>query len=372
MVNLLCLLGGGRWSRVLLSVLLESYPDLTVIWVTKNGYAANVNWLKSQNINNVLITPEEDLAWSLSPQAVIVATSSSTHSKYIKQAIRLGIPVLSEKPFTLGVSEAQELITLGKLNKVAVGVNFEFIYASYLQDFASYLKNTAVSTLDLIWQDPFCETRHGEKKIGDIYTPLMHDSFQHCWSLLYFLFPDETLNITSVTYNEENSVAVVEATLGAKAINICLSRRASQRTRKIVVNGGSIVLDFASEPGNLLVEQKVIQNQWRGDRPLCSVFNNFFKVIKEPQLLQEWPLNICNCFAVIGLSVQATELLEQTQKGCIEKRYPLLAEDRVTRNLLVDFFLPKLTAMGEYHQASDLEEQIAFSNHIINMLLSTS
>lgn len=368
----MCLFGGGRWSRVLLSVLLENYPDLRVIWVTKNGYAANVNWLKRQSIKNVLLISEESEAWNLCPQAVIVATLSSTHSKYIKQAISLGIPVLSEKPFSLSVSEAQELITLSKLNKVAVGVNFEFMYASYLQNFASYLKNTEISTLELIWQDPFCEARHGEKKIGDIYTPLMHDSFQHCWSLLYFLFPDETLKIISVTYNEENSVAVVMALLGAKTINICLSRRASQRTRKIVVNGGSMVLDFASEPGSLFVEQQVIQNQWRGCRPLHSVFNSFFKVINDPQLLQEWPLYICNCIDVIGISAQATELLEQAQKGCIEKRYPLLAEDRITRNLLVDLFLPKLAALGEYHQASNLEEQLTFSNHIINMLSSAS
>ncbi len=368
----MCLFGGGRWSRVLLSVLLENYPDLTVIWVTKNSYAANVNWLKRQNIKNVLLTSEENQAWDLRPQAVIVATLSSTHSKYIQQAISLGIPVLSEKPFSFSVSEAQELVTLSKLNKVAVGVNFEFMYASYLQDFAIYLKNTEVSTLDLIWQDPFCESRHSEKKIGDIYTPLMHDSFQHCWSLLYFLFPDENLKITSVAYNEEHSVAVVEAVLGIKTINVCLSRRASRRIRKIVVNGGSIVLDFASEPGVLLVEQKVIQNQWKGHRPLLSVFNSFFNVIEDPQLLQEWPLNICNCFAVVGLSEHATELLEQAQKGCIEKRHPLLAEDMITRNLLVDLFLPKLTVLGEYHQASNLEEQLIFSNHIINMLASTS
>ncbi|VEB32676.1 oxidoreductase [Legionella sainthelensi] len=372
MINLVCLFGGGRWSRVLLSVLLENYPDLRIIWVTKNGYAANLNWLKRQNIKNVLLTAEESEAWSLCPQAVIVATSSSTHSKYIKQAISLKIPVLSEKPFSLSVSEAHELITLSQLNKVAVGVNFEFMYASYLQDFARHLKSTEISTLELIWQDPFCEARHGEKKIGDIYTPLMHDSFQHCWSLLYFLFPGETLKITHVTYNEENSVAVVEALLGAKTINICLSRRASQRIRKIVVNGGSMVLDFASEPGTLLVEHKVIPNQWGGRRPLHSVFNSFFKSINEPQLLQEWPLNICHCFDVIGLSVQATQLLEQAQRGCIEKRHPLLAEDRITRNLLVDFFLPKLAALGEYHQASNLEEQLTFSNHIINMLSSTS
>ncbi|KTC92051.1 Gfo/Idh/MocA family oxidoreductase [Legionella cincinnatiensis] len=368
MITLVCLFGGGRWARVLLSVLLDNYPDLRVIWVTKNGYADNVHWLKRQNIKNVLITSEENQAWDLCPQAVIVASLSSTHSKYIKQAISFGIPVLSEKPFSLSVSEAQELITLSNLNKVAVGVNFEFMYASYLQDFARYLKNTEISSLDVIWQDPFCETRHGEKKIGDIYTPLMHDSFQHCWSLLYFLFPDETLDITFVAYHEENSVAVVEAVLGTKTINICLSRRASQRIRKIVVNEGSIVLDFAREPGTLLVGQKEIQNQWKDNRPLFSVFNSFFKVIQDPQLLQGWPLNIGNCFAVIGLSVRATELLEQAQKGCIEKRYPLSAEDRITRNLLVDLFLPKLTALGEYHHASNLEEQLAFSNHVIRRL----
>lgn len=70
--------------------------------------------------------------------------------------------MLSEKPFSLSVSEAHELITLSQLNKVAVGVNFEFMYASYLQDFARHLKSTEISTLELIWQDP--SVKHGMVK----------------------------------------------------------------------------------------------------------------------------------------------------------------------------------------------------------------
>jgi predicted dehydrogenase len=365
LLDSLCLFGGGRWSRVLLSVLLQNYPKLQIIWISKYGYENNLDWLQKQKVNQVLLTLNENQAWDLKPQAAIIATASHLHSYYVKAAISRKIPVLSEKPFALNVNEAQELIKLSELMKVVVGVNFEFMYASYLQDFAQHLKNIAVCSIDVFWQDAMSETRYGEKKMGDIYTPLMHDSFQHCWSLLRFLFPRESLSITEVFYNKDASV-IVKALMFKKTINICLSRRAAQRVRKISINGGRLILDFALEPGILVSEQKIIQNEWKGNRPIHSVFEDFFKRINKPQLISKWPLNIKNCLEAIQLSVQATTLLEQSQKKALAQKYPLNVEDPITRNLLVDLFLPQFILDGEYHRAHNLEEQLAFSNYVIN------
>lgn len=369
-MNIVCLFGGGRWSRVLLTVLLENYPQLSIIWVTKNNYLQNVEWLNGQKITRVKIIQEEEQAWDLKPEAVIIATASHLHGHYVKQALMRKIPVLSEKPFCYTTSEAQELIGLSKQFKVAAGVNFEFTYASYLHAFAEQLNNVAISSIDIIWQDSFCETRYGEKKIGDIYTPLMKDSFQHCWSMLNFLLPNEVLSISSVSYNEDTSV-LLEGYTGAKQVKISLSRRAPQRTRVISINSRAAVLDFTVEPGITTINGQVIQNEWTGNRPLLAVFKSFFAVIKKPNLLPAWPLSIMNCVDAVSLGTQATQLLEQAQQGFLEKRYPLKAKDLMTRNLLMDIFLPKLTAQGEYHRAHDEQEQIKFSEHVIKMLASS-
>ncbi|KTD72255.1 Gfo/Idh/MocA family oxidoreductase [Legionella tucsonensis] len=364
-MNSICLFGGGRWSRVLLTVLLQAYPELKITWVSKNSYGENVEWLKKYKTRNVLITSDEEQAWRLKPQAIIVATASHLHMSYIKQALINRIPVLCEKPFCFTTHEAQELIYLGENAKVAIGVNFEFMHASYLFDFANYLKNIRISSIDLIWEDVFCEMRYGEKKFGDFYTPLMYDSFQHCWSLLKFLFPQDPLSISSVSYEETNSRAIVKANMGNKLTNIVLSRRAAQRVRKISINKGAIILDFAIEPGASVINQRTIYNEWKGNRPLLAALDSFFKVIKYPALLYEWQLNIFNCMDVISLSEKATELLEQAQKKCLQKKYPLSVEDIITRNILIDLFLPKLASLGDYHRAHDLEEQINFASYLI-------
>lgn len=355
----------------MLNVLLQNYPELNIIWVTKFGYTDNLQWLKTQSPNNVSITHDENHAWNLKPQAAIIATASHSHYKYIKEAVSRKIPVLSEKPFCLSIDEAQELINLNKQMQVAIGVNFEFVYASYLKDLAASLNYPEILSIDITWEDPFSETRYGEKKIGDVYTPMMHDSLQHCWSMLKVLFPDATLNLICVSYNEEDSTVSINAKMGTKSVNFSLSRRASQRSRKISINGGRVVLDFAIEPGILTIDQKVIQNEWHGHSPLRAVFNSFFSVIKDPALQHKWPLNIHNCMEIVSLSVQATKLLEQVQMRCLKNRVPLIANDTATRNLLIDIFLPKICATGEQHPISDIEDQITFSNYIINKLDTT-
>jgi predicted dehydrogenase len=366
-MNTLCVIGGGRWSRVLLDELLKSYPKISIIWVTKNNYSYNIEWLNNQNTKRVTITQDVNNAWNLNPEAVIIATASHLHGNYLKEALVRRIPVLSEKPFCSSPSEAEELISLSNQSKTISGVNFEFTYASYLYDFTQCLNNVNITSIDIIWQDSFYDTRYGEKKNGDIYTPLMNDSFQHCWSLLNFLLPNTHLNILSVSYREDSSV-LIESSLGAIRVTISLSRRAPQRTRIISVNNGEAVLNFAVEPGTITIKDQTIQNEWKGNRPLKAVFNSFFEVIRNPSLLPDWRLSLNHCRDVINLSNQATILLQQEQQILFEKKHPLSVKDEITRNLLIDIFLPKLTAQGEYHRAHNMQEQIVFSKYILKML----
>ncbi len=367
-MNTICLFGGGRWSRVLLNVLLEGFPQLeSIIWVTKNNYTQNVAWLKSQNITMVKIIQDKDQVWDLKPQAAIVATSSYSHSQYLKEILLRKIPVLSEKPFCFTPTEARELIYLSKQLSIVAGVNFEFTYASYLHDFNTYVNSILVHTIDIVWQDSFYETRYGEKKIGDVYTPLIQDSFQHCWSLLRVLLPKESLSISSVAYCKNSCISIEARTL-TKRIKITLSRRSTQRDRIISVNNGEMVLNFSLEPGQMSIHGEKIKIKWRGHRPLLAVFTSFFDAIKEPELFDTWPLNICNCLDVVDLSAQAAQMLDRSQMEQLEKINPLLAQDTMTRNLLIDMFLPNLAAAGEYHRAHNIQEQIAFADHVIRII----
>jgi len=370
-MDVVCLFGGGRWARVLLGVLLDGFPKTTVIWVTQHHFLQNNEWLTDHNTHRVVLVQNAEEAWSLNPQAAIVATSSYRHGHDVKQALIRKIPVLSEKPYCFSIEEANELIALSEQDNLVAGVNFEFTYASYLDDFAAALKTTPISSIDVVWQDSFCDTRYGEKKNGDIYTPLMKDSFQHCWSLLNYLLPNEPLTLSSVTYNDDSSVVLIAHAL-TKQITISLSRRASERIRSISVNKGATLLNFANEPGSMLINGHLMQNEWKGSRPLLAVFQSFFKVINCPELLPQWRLSLANCREAVRLSAKACRLLEQAQQICLENKQPLRIDDEQTRNLLIDIFLPKLTSQGEYHRAHNLQEQMIFSEYVLNLLSNKS
>ncbi|MBA2648554.1 MAG: Gfo/Idh/MocA family oxidoreductase [Legionella sp.] len=367
-MDTICVFGGGRWGRVLLGVLSKSFPHLKlIIWVCRHGYAQNLIWLQAQNFLHVKIVQEESLAWEYTPQAVIVANASHLHGHTVKEAILRQIPVLTEKPFCLSPDEAREIISLSKKNSVVVGVNFEFIYASYLNEFKKYLTHVSVHTISLIWEDPFSEMRMGEQKYGDIYTPLMYDSFQHCYSIINFLWPEDILELRNVTYDVNSSV-LVELVSQSKNIKIHLSRRADNRKRKISVNEEKIILDFTSEPGFLSMNGKILQNEWLGMYPLPAVFSDFFEMISQPSQSEKWPLNITNWLDVVYLSAQADALLKKSQQALLSQVHPLLSNSSITRHLLVDMFLPELSISGEYQRAHSLQEEVAFSDRVIDMM----
>ncbi|KTC66066.1 oxidoreductase (plasmid) [Legionella adelaidensis] len=366
MINTICLFGGGRWARVLLGVLADNYPNIQIIWVSKNNYLSNIEWLKSSKLQNITLTSNSNI-WEQKPQAAIIATSSYSHAYFIRECLSRKIPVLSEKPFCQNLSEAQELLFLSKKMGTPVGVNFEFAYASYLQDFSQYFRGISISDIEITWEDPFCEVRYGEKKFGDLYTPILGDSFQHCWSLLKVLWPKQALKLNSVLLQPIGSVQL-KLEIGLKPVNILLSRRAEQRKRLIAINEGALTLDFSHEPGKITNNKEIKECQWRDSKPLKAAFGSFFEVIHNPSLLSKWCLYIGNCMEAIDLTDQASALLEKIQKQHLIERHPLSGNDDITRNLLIDVFLPKLAKQGDYHRAHDLEEQISFSNYVIDLL----
>ena len=55
-------------------------------------------------------------------ELVVVNTPNITHYDYVKQALLAGKHVISEKPFTVEVSEAEELMALAAEKKLKLSV----------------------------------------------------------------------------------------------------------------------------------------------------------------------------------------------------------------------------------------------------------
>ena len=125
-VNTLGIVGLGYWGPNLLRNF--SQLDECKVKICCDLKADNRKKAESQ-YPDIKTTDNYDLLLKDSEiQAIVIATSAATHHKLAKQAILHGKHVFVEKPLTLGVSEAQELVQLAEQNgvKLMVGHLMEY------------------------------------------------------------------------------------------------------------------------------------------------------------------------------------------------------------------------------------------------------
>ena len=355
MTRPILLLGGGRWARVILGVLMSLPHVKSVIWVSRYGFEANRAWLASQNVTSVTLVREIDAGWDAKPCAVIIATNSALHAHYLAQAIHRTIPVLSEKPFALDVQTAEHLVQAAHACGTVAAVNLEFVYATYLHSFKEYLGARKIDLIEIDWQDPFKEIRHGEVKFGDVYTPLVHDSLPHCWSLLHVLMPEAEMFVSDVTYDSRSQITL-HGRCGGAQICIRLNRRGVGRVRKVSVNESQAVLDFSDEPGTVQLRgQEVVQNKWTGMRPLGASLAAFLDAVEDPT--RNLPTALEVCLPSVSIAQAAFTRVQTVLSALLhdlERQNRLDATDPYVQNILVDLLLPQMAERPKVHNANDL------------------
>ncbi len=83
------LVGGGRWSRVLLPVmksLLQS--DAEIIWATEHGKDRARRWLSENQVDHVTLCTHADIG-KADLDAAVVATMPSTHGQQAERCLNV-------------------------------------------------------------------------------------------------------------------------------------------------------------------------------------------------------------------------------------------------------------------------------------------
>ncbi len=359
--------GGGRWARTLVTVLRQVLPDDTeIVWVTRNCFTDVRSWLTLNPVSNLRLVSEWQLDES-STDGVIVATSPPSHFELVRKAAKLGLPTLCEKPIASCPSQVTELLSLSEANRCPIGIHLEFLFASYLHDFAEQIRPMSVRSFHLEWLDPWCEERHGETKYGEFYSDIVSDQLPHCWSVLATILPDATrLLITDISY----STACVElhGTFGVFPVTLILSRRAAMRIRRATVTdnqGTNKVLDFSIEPGYIKSSDDHIVNDWSGKRPLVCSLASFVDVVLQHDLRSRWPIGLMNCLDAVDCSLQASEMLKALLDQLINKllsNHSVGLDNSEHVNLIVDRFLPEFSLQGHRFSVRTVSQQKSFAS----------
>ncbi len=374
----LLLIGGGRWARVLMSVLVDILPaNWRIVWVTQHGHAAAQQWCHSGQLTNVRVLeqwspePQSTTTGSTSPQfaAAVVATSPHTHVFTVRQLLQAGVPTLCEKPLVLDSQHAQQLEQLAIAQQTPLGVNLELHFASYLERFLVATADIEPQHVAIEWHDPWSEVRYGETKYSDVFTNVVDDMFPHCWSLLRRVTGVNDWNIDGVTCNRDTSVTIEMSQAGLTA-SVSLSRRAAARTRIIDVNHSTVVLDFSCEPGWMERDAKRTELTWESARPLSRSLQSFMDVVaahsacdEEQQcreLWQSWPLSVVACRAAVDLSSAIAAQLLQEHWRTLQSTEPASdpAKRALRQSFLFDLFVP-LAAQHEQRVEFTQPERLA-------------
>ena len=203
-----------------------------------------------------------------------------------------------------------------------------------------------------------------KKKFGDVYTPLVHDSLPHCWSLLHVLTEETHVDLEHLDFGE-NGQTTLTGTCNATNVKITLNRRGVSRVRRVLVNEGEALLDFSQEPGTMqLFGNEPTTNEWRSGRPLRASLCAFFDAAENPS--KPFPASVQNCLPSVALSQEAFNHSQSLLRQKLLKLYregKLNADDPYAQNLLIDLLLPQSETRLDLHSR---EELVAFSAKAIN------
>ncbi|QDS95973.1 Inositol 2-dehydrogenase/D-chiro-inositol 3-dehydrogenase [Roseimaritima multifibrata] len=350
----MAVIGGGRWARVLLTVLRDLVSQLngkgtteidSIFWVTDHAPQAAQVYLDNQQWENVSLVPRSKIPFS-ELVAGVVASSPRQHFADCQLLLDAKVPVLCEKPLVTSSREAGQLQALAAKQKTPLGVELPLMHAGFFRDFSRSVAGCIPDKIQIRWCDPWQEIRHGERKSPELTTDYITDMFPHVWSLLNVVRPDWRLkSIESVTYSPEQ--IQVECRWGEEVlVESVFSRRAETRERRFWIEPQQRGIDFAVEPGWTLAGVKRTDNPLCGERPLTRSLRRFLEVAHGQTAYEDWEASVDRCLD----SVEWTEALSARLQAEQENQLNRLVRDNAFdidcpehRNRLIDRWFPELS-----------------------------
>jgi len=278
----IALIGGGRWARVIASVLRDLLPANVVVIVCSPGNPAG--WDKVELPPHWQIAPDLDTTLTKADVShVIIARRARDHAATALAALRQGKRVLVEKPFCLSHHERDQLLAAAPTQRCYCGL--VLLYAGYISDLAH-----AASALDRIdeisidWADPLAEQRYGEVKRFDAALSVTQDVFPHIWSLLRRIDPTGEIAIVDVKTFDGGRESTIEMRLGARKTIVHCARNAAARQRlvRLRASGCVLELDFADQPARLRRNGAELPILAGSEGPLAAQLQRFLQNDADP------------------------------------------------------------------------------------------
>lgn len=277
-------MGGGRWARVYVDVLLEILPVSTRVLVySPRNSKAMFDWIISKGIDDrVTVFSSLPVMNESDYVAVIVVNAAADHLKSIEWAILQNAPVLVEKPLALNTNALSVLFNEATRRDVYLAAAHVFLFAEYLYNFKNKIQSLIeIESLDIIWADAVKNTRHGEIKSFDPGVRVFEDCLPHVISMLEIIQPGVSPKFVHMKLSRGGAHLNLVFSSANCRYTVCLIRNGTERRRVITASGKGqcFSLDFTNEPGTIVNCSETISAcpDWAvAQKPLSSMLNAFF------------------------------------------------------------------------------------------------
>ncbi len=276
------IIGGGRWGRVILSVLATSdLPLDRITMVTTHNVALAQNVISRLASRHPIRIVS---ALSDSPSAAIIANAARSHGETARNLIAQGAHLLIEKPVVLTLPEARNLLALAHAADTILLPGLSYRFCSYLHHFdRRAVPLHPLTGFDLHWSDPAGEIRYGEQKTYDASINVADDVMPHIWTILSVLFPQAVFAMTSCRAARGGKSATFTLAAGSMKGSVTLERDSDRRRRMIQLSAPAM-LDFSDEPGTITIGAETItaDADWAtSPRPLARQLRYFLECVEQ-------------------------------------------------------------------------------------------
>ena len=303
----IAVIGAGAWGKNLVN----NFAELGVLHAVADAVEANRDWVKENHATVELHADADALFEKGGIDAVAIATPPHTHHAIAKKAMELGLDCFVEKPLTLDVAEAEDLVRISEETEQVLMVGHLLMYQpaiAFLKDYLDQGKLGQVYTLT-----------QRRSKLGRVRSVenVLWSFGVHDVAVLLHLVGEKPITVQSfghagITEGVEDDVHLHLAFPSGVKANLHNSWLWPRVERELIITGEKGILVFDELNSQVLLHDKIVaadlSHQDGGSevifegssQPLRLELEHFIECCQTRTTPKSGGLNALSCVAALG------------------------------------------------------------------------
>ena len=253
--------GSGRWAKVIISELLENFPNIKHIIIVTNYKNQLEKWKKKKNFKKMIITSNYKDLKKYDSNFALVVNKNEDHYKTCSKAINLNQNVLVEKPLRINELSLKKLINESIKKKLFIYLSLPYLFANYfLYIKKKIIKKKKIKKINIEWFDKKNEIRYGFLKRHDDNIHYLEDIFYHLFSLISIFLGSKKITVKQ-KLQKFNDIFIAKFKFQNTEIEIKFSKQSKIRKRILKIgfsNKKDITVNFSNDKKVLIISEKKI------------------------------------------------------------------------------------------------------------------